>query len=147
MSFADSDRRISSLSGNGLGAVSGPFCLLVHSAGRPAAPYARPPTAQANGHRLPHTSRAVRRGIILVIHKYSLFFLKFATQSKQESIVYIPKAFSLIPTQSNRQFKRKRSHCEALALAIIWASAHTIAVRAVITFDSFLSRALASLIG
>ena len=50
---------------------------------------------------------------------------------------YIPKAFSLIPTRSNRQFIRKRSLSETLALAIIWASAHTIAVRAVITFDSF----------
>jgi len=50
---------------------------------------------------------------------------------------YIPKAFSLIPTRSNRQFIRKRSLSETLALAIIWASAHTIAVRAVCTFDSF----------
>ena len=55
----------------------------------------------------------------------------------QQGKHYIPKAFSLIPTRSNRQFIRKRSLSETLALAIIWASAHTIVVRAVCTFDSF----------
>ena len=64
--------------------------------------------------------------------------------SRKERNFKYRKRLALIPTKSNRQFKGYRSSSETLALAIIWASAHTIAVRAVITFDSFLSVVLAN---
>ena len=63
----------------------------------------------------------------------SSFLLKFAMQSSKECIYKYRKRLALIPTKSNRQFKGYRSSSETLALAIIWVSAQTIAVRAVIT--------------
>lgn len=45
----------------------------------------------------------------------------------------IPKAFSLNPTKSNRQFFWASELSKTLALAIRWALAHTIVVRAVRT--------------
>lgn len=53
--------------------------------------------------------------------------------SRKERNFKYRKRLALIPTKSNRQFKGYRSSSETLALTILWASAHTIAVRAVIT--------------